>query len=483
MKKTTFYILVILFSLASPLPLAAQQLPGAAGIENVRAVKNNGLLHIEAEMKTSGLGLGKQQMLTVTPVLRSADRKNRFVFEPVVLTGKIRAKAIRRAEALESTLSAGTPYRSVRFDPKHPETILFQLEAKYEPWMRNAELVFDQQITGCLNALTAESEVRALSPVLPPVYVPTYRIAYAEPPTESVKQRSESYAARLNFAVNRYEIRRDYMNNAAVLDEVDRIIGEVKNDPNLTITRFSVTGYASPEGTAAGNLKLSENRAKAFVEYIRNRHVISPEVLQVDWKGDDWNGLEKLMAASRFADKNRVLDILSGTSDSQRRKNDLRGMGAAYRTLLDEYYPHLRRNEYTIDYVARPFSVEEAKVLVKTKPQHLSLNEMFLVANTYPKESREFKEVFDVAARLYPDSDYARLNSAALDIEHGAYDAALERSLKVNLPEAWNNVGYIYIQRKEYTRAEQYFRKAAEAGLPVAKENLTELNRWMEDPE
>jgi len=121
--------------------------------------------------------------------------------------------------------------------------------------------------------------------------------------------------------------------------------------------------------------------------------------------------------------------------------------------------------------------------LVKTKPQLLSLNEMYLVANTYPKTSAEFKEVFDIAARLYPNDPYANLNSAALDIENGAYDSALERALKVDMPESWNNAGYIYVKKGDYTRAAEYFKRAADAGLPVARENLNELNRWLEDPE
>ncbi|MCD8186724.1 MAG: OmpA family protein [Rikenellaceae bacterium] len=324
---------------------------------------------------------------------------------------------------------------------------------------------------------------RGLSPILPPVVRPSYQVAYVEPPTEEVKQRSETYEARLNFRVNRYDIERDYMNNAAVLAEVDQIIREVHQDENLTVNQFKVTGYASPEGASAHNMTLSENRAKSFVKYVQDQHAIPQQVVQINWKGDDWEGLRRIMEESEFSSKNQVLGILDGTSDAQQRKNQLRNLGSAYRTLLDDYYPYLRRNEYTIGYIARPFSVEEARALVKTKPQQLSLNEMYLVANTYPKNSAEFKEVFDIAARLYPNDPYANLNSAALDIENGAYDTALDRAQKVDLPESWNNIGLIYIQKGDYTQAAQYLRRAAEAGLPIARENLNQLNTWLEDPE
>jgi len=456
---------------------------GTIGFDQPAAEKRGDMVYIQAALNISNLELDKQQILIVTPVVRSIDRAHEIAFEPVAIIGATRKKAIERAELLDGYRLDPMPSQIITYNKNNRESVIFSLETGYQPWMRSAELVFNETASGCANDGTSENQHRVISRILPPVFEPTFNITYAEPPTEAVKQRSDSYAARLNFVVNRYEIRRDYMNNAAVLNEVDQIISEIRNDENLTITKFTVTGYASPEGAAASNMKLSENRAKSFVTYVQERHGISPSSILVDWKGDDWAGLEKMMQESNFSDKNRVLNILSGTSDGAQRKNQLRNMGASYRTLLDEYYPFLRRNEYTIDYIARPFSVEEAKVLVKTKPQHLSLNEMFLVANTYPKESREFKEVFDIAVRLYPDDPYANLNSAALDIENGAYDVALSRSLKVDMPEAWNNIGYIYVQKKEYAKAAEYFKKAAHSGLQVAKDNLAQLNKWIEDPE
>jgi len=346
--------------------------------------------------------------------------------------------------------------------------------------MRNAELVFEEHVTGCGGRQVADLTHRSISPILPPEYNPSYEVVYVTPPAEDVKQRSESYAARLNFRVGRYEILHNFMNNSQVLAEVDKIITEVKNDANLTITNFTVTGYASPEGTAQNNMTLSENRAKAFVKYVQDKHGIAQSAIKVDWKGDDWDGLRKIMEESNFSGKDQVLNILNNTSDPVQRKNQLRALGTTYRELLNDYYPQLRRNEYTIAYVARPFSVNEAKEIIKTKPQQLSLNEMFLVANSYPKGSPQFKEVFDVAARMYPNDAYANLNSAALDIENGAYDVALERLQRVNQPEAWNNIGYIYIQREDYNRARDYFRRAADAGNAIAAKNLRELNMFLE---
>ena len=46
--------------------------------------------------------------------------------------------------------------------------------------------------------------------------------------------------------------------------------------------------------------------------------------------------------------------------------------------------------------------------------------------------------------RLYPTDPIAQLNTAALEIETGAYDPAISRLQGINLPEAWNNLGVAY---------------------------------------
>ena len=60
------------------------------------------------------------------------------------------------------------------------------------------------------------------------------------------------------------------------------------------------------------------------------------------------------------------------------------------------------------------FKVDEGKEIIKTQPQYLSLNEMYLVANSYPKGGDDFIKVFDIAVRMYPDDEVANLNAAAV---------------------------------------------------------------------
>lgn len=142
----------------------------------------------------------------------------------------------------------------------------------------------------------------------------------------------------------------------------------------------------------------------------------------------------------------------------------------------------MRRNDYTVGFIARAFDVEEAKQLVKTRPNLLSLNEMFLVAQTYKKDSDNYKEVFDVAARLYPTDPVSNINAAAVALEGGDVDGAYKRLSKLSdNPKAWNNLAIALAMKGEYDEALKLFLKAGAQGDNVAAENAKELERMMND--
>ena len=103
---------------------------------------------------------------------------------------------------------------------------------------------------------------------------------------------------------------------------------------------------------------------------------------------------------------------------------------------------------------------------------------MYLVAHSYGAGTPEFKEVFDIAVRMYPDSDIAIMNSAAADIENGAYDQAISRLQKLSdASKAYNNIGVAYLMKGDYDKAREYFAKAS--GDKDAKSNLDKLVEFM----
>ena len=79
--------------------------------------------------------------------------------------------------------------------------------------------------------------------------------------------------------------------------------------------------------------------------------------------------------------------------------------------------------------MVRGFSIDEAKEIINKRPQQLSLDEMFRVAQTYESGSEEFKEVFEVAVRMFPEDPTANINAAAIELQQGNWKQA-ERYLQ-----------------------------------------------------
>jgi len=252
-------------------------------------------------------------------------------------------------------------------------------------------------------------------------------MAYVAPPVE-VKNRAKEGSAFLDFPVNRTEIRPDYRQNSRELAAIQETIESVRGDKYATITGVSIKGYASPEGSYANNERLAKGRSEALLAYVRERYGLDGADTEASYEAEDWQGLEARVERSSMPAREALLDVIRDASidDPDRREEKLRGVdgGEPYRYLVKEIYPALRHSDYKVSYTIRPISVEEAKELIYNDPKQLSLDEMFRVAQTYETGSAEFKEVFEIAVRMYPDDPVSNLNAANSALLNGDTAAA-----------------------------------------------------------
>ena len=152
-----------------------------------------------------------------------------------------------------------------------------------------------------------------------------------------------------------------------------------------------------------------------------------------------------------------------------------------YQRLLNEMYGPLRRNDYRIEYNVRNFNLEEARQLIRTNPKLLSQNEMYQVAGSYPKDSKEYREAMEIAARTYPDDLVALGNAAATCLaQKDARGAiALLEGKKLDAT-AMNTLGVAYAEVGEYQKAKSTLEEAARAGNADAKGNLEQVIKVIE---
>lgn len=313
------------------------------------------------------------------------------------------------------------------------------------------------------------------------LYTPQYEVSYVSPQTEEVKRRQEVGSAYLDFPAGGTQISPSFRNNAAELQKLHMLMESLKNDPDATITGITITGYASPEGLWARNKTVSEERAATLKNYIKTKYGYPESLFVTEGLGEDWQTLDSLVAHSSMEDKSRILEIIRGTGifDGRERKLMELSGGNPYRAMKADFFPRLRRTEYRLHYTVVPFEVEKGKEIFRIKPAKLSLNELYLIANSYVEGSDEFNEIFETAARIFPDDDTANLNAAANALSRKDTVSAEGYLSKVKGHNAayHNNRGVLYGLKQEWGKASEAFSQARQAGNDRAAKNAEETQR------
>ena len=144
-----------------------------------------------------------------------------------------------------------------------------------------------------------------------------------------------------------------------------------------------------------------------------------------------------------------------------------------YRVILNDIYPKLRRIELRVDYNIRRITTAEARELLYTHPEMLSLDEIYGVALFYEPGSKQYREVYEIAAAQYPKDVIANNNAAAALLQGGNAKAARPYLEKIGDKESsFINLGAYYYISGDLDRALEYFNKAKEAGIEQADQNL-----------
>ena len=473
MKKILIYSVLCLIA---ALPVSAQKFyKDAINITNASLWQQGESLYINMQMDMRNLKVSNDRTLTLTPVLTGTD--NNVVLPEIVINGRRRQKSYLRAMALDKATNMEIPYNT-------QEVLNYTQVIPYEPWMENAYLNLEENLCGC----GGHQEVLTQEMIMNGVSTETKRLAalqpvpsYIQPKAEVVKARSEQYEAHLDFPVNKSVILTDFMNNHAELVNIHAMFDKIQNDRNLTVKGISIKGFASPEGPLTFNEQLSKKRAEALKDYLVKNEKVSSKLYKVTFGGENWDGLVKALQSSSMKEKETFLNIIKNTTDDAKRKQEIMrvGGGAPYRSMLKEIYPGLRKVNCKIDYTVVNFDVEQGRIIIRENPKYLSLNEMYQVANSYPKGSKDFVNVFDIAVRMYPTDAVANLNAGAVALSQKDLDAAVKFMEKAdhNTAEFINNTGVYNFLNGDINRAMAAFEQAAKLGNEAALANLKQLQQ------
>lgn len=474
MKFNNIAISALIATLSAPGAMAATDcgstLP-AVKVENVKLSKKKGEMQVAFTLDFSSVKLGKNEQIIYTPVFEGEGGS--VALEKIVLNGRNVAIKEEREPKRKVNGAAETIVRR----NGAAQMASFSQTFPYQDWMDYSKLVLAEDLCGC-GVLRDQDRITIGDFDNRPAPAPL--MTFVAPKAEAVKARAEKGSAFVDFVVNKTNILPDYRNNRKEIAKIVATIDLVKNDPNVSITEINIHGYASPEGSYANNTRLAEGRAASLKEYVRSLYTLPENIFTSQATPEDWEGLRRLVVASDLTDKDQILEVIDNPNlEPDARDNELkRRFPSTYAFMLKEWYPGLRHSDYTVNYVVRPFTVEETKEMMMKNPKQVSLNEMFLVAQTYTPGSPEFNEVMDIAVKTYPDDATANLNAACAALNAQDWSKAAVYLKKAgNSPEAAHARGVLAMNEGRYDEAQKYLDEALKGGVTSAEANLEILAR------
>lgn len=472
LSRNTTYLLYAAFLMAPATALAqnCQEVKLASDkikVSNVQVAQQNNALSVSMDLNLDSLYLPSNLQLVYTPVFKT--RQGDIKMPEIVINGRRQQIMFERGVG-KKQLNLSPEALVVRRTNKKVQTVNYSASIPLSGQVKNYDLNMHEDLCGCGNM--EEGNDFNLRHRRQPQAV------FVRPAVEAVKVRHLDKRAYIDFPVNRIELHADYRRNPAQLDSIVRTINALKDDKNLEVSAINIHGYASPESPYSHNDYLAKNRAKTLTDYVRRMVALPTQLFTVSSTAEDWDGLRNYLKDSNLEHKSDILAIANDEKmDPDAREQKIKKLyPSEYRFMLDTWYPALRHSDYHITYKVKPFDVAEAKEIIKTKPQQLSQEEMFLVAQTYEPGSKEFNDVMEIAVRMFPENETANLNAANTRLNAGDADGAKSYLEKAgNSPEALNARGVYESLKGNDQQARHYFALAAKAGVKAAQENLENL--------
>lgn len=436
-------------------------------IDSIKMYKATEAVTLNFIFNPQDYSLGRNNKIIVTPAL--VDKQDTLRFTPLTVAGKHGwYYEIRNSRTPLTSL-----YRAGKGQP-----VEYLSTVDYQPWMEESTFIL---LTDTISCCGGESPRRGSISIFKPRWeMPRFKFKYITP-LDTIEKRFElSGRANVRFIVNKTDIDWSYANNYVELDSILRTVNVVRNNPDATVDSIILTGYASPEGPYENNVRLAKGRTEVVKEYVRKNANFPSNVYHTASVPEDWEGLRAWLVTSNLDNRDEMIAFIDNYNGSDAAKNDrfAQQFPNEYPWLLTNVYPPLRHTDYRITYIVRRYyTVEEIRRVFDTYPRNLSLNELFILANSYQEGTPEFDNVMNTAAILFPDNPIASLNAANSAINIKDYTRAETLLSKLSpTPDVIYARGILAACQGDYAKARQLFKEARDAGVKDAEDALKKVD-------
>ncbi|MDU1892710.1 MAG: DUF3868 domain-containing protein [Dysgonomonas sp.] len=472
MKKKTL-LLVLMMYISCGVINSQEIYKGQIYVTSKQFYNQDDKLYIKLKMNISTLVLPSEYYVTLTPVVKYMGQSQ--ALPDILVNGSKKHKEYLRQEALAKSTD-NAPGMVVESSKDTPATFFYETSIPYTPQMKEATLFIRTRDCGCNGEQVQEFEDLVVSGVniVNPANIRVDNSVLNMVDFLGSSQTSEGDYTKggiiplskgLSNKEQEYEI----------YYRLRDVIHQIEQQQNTTILDIELIGYTAPIGNVKKSEKNGIERALSLQNYLRSLRMDAKAPLNVSWVAEDWSTITTLIKESDIVFKDAILDIINNVSVQKGREEELIKLanGVAYKQLKDRIFPQVRRLEYNIHYRRKAWNPDENTSLLQFRPDGLTLNEFFQMAQNYTKGSDEFNDIYDLAARLYPESPEANINAAAVALTQNNTAKARSYMEKfMTYPPAFNNIGVLLYMEGNTDKAEVYLQLAKDAGSTQAAQTL-----------
>lgn len=397
----------------------------------------------------------------ITPMLCGS--KDTLRMEPIIVKGNRYARKQHRTEKLYHVLDK-TPryatYYTTKDMPATKQGTLVVTPTSSQKWLREEPITLCvlTEREGCCKVETLSvactDPVQYVAPQ--PTFTKTFKpivadvpdftgvagaLAKDNPVLEHISKyrpydssrilRKEKGMLYVHFPLDKTDLRRDFRDNAPILDNIVDITRQIMADTTSRVEKIQVIGLASVEGAQSHNIDLSKGRAEALKRYVQERVDTPDDLYECISGGEAWTELRDQINDTPSQYRERILDIIDNEPNLDRREAKLRALdkGKAFAYLRDNILSDQRNSGYIriyYDYV--------------------------------------------------PDAAAATINKASELLRQEKYTEALQMLRTVQSDErSFNALGVALYMTGDTDEGQRYIERAAANGNPEAQKNLEQL--------
>ena len=345
----------------------------------------------------------------ITPMLCGS--KDTLILEPITVRGKRYARKAHRTAKLKH-LTEPSYYTVKNMPDLEPGTLVVSTSTS-QKWLLNEPVTLcvltqregcckvETLSVACSDAVQYKAPKKPFKPFFADVEYNTgvagnlakdnlvlEHISKYRPYDSSRILRKEKGMLYVHFPVNKTDLRRDFRDNAPILDKIVDITRQIMADTTSRVEKIQVIGLASVEGTQRHNIELSKGRAEALKRYVQERVDTPDELYECISGGEAWTELRDQINDTPSEYREQILEIIDNEPNLDRREAKLKALdrGKAFTYLRENILSDQRNSGYVriyYDYVpdAAAATINKASALLRQEKYAEALQMLRTVQN------------------------------------------------------------------------------------------------------